>query len=87
MLPENPTFMLLGCGLDEAVNLSDLTARAAHRTPPSESVQRTDSADLGPTRTIRLDGPSTTTGGITLQPNEIAEVLNRPISQRLWARM
>jgi hypothetical protein len=27
-----------------------------------------------------------TTGGITMQPNEIAEVLNRPISQELLAR-
>src|SRR4030095_288924 len=33
-----------------------------------------------------LDGPRTTTGGITVQPNEITEVLNRPISQELLAR-
>src|ERR671914_405062 len=32
------------------------------------------------------DGPRTTTGGITVQPNEITEVLNRPISQELLAR-
>jgi Pyridoxamine 5'-phosphate oxidase len=33
-----------------------------------------------------LDGPRTTIGGINVQPNEIAEVLNRPISQELLAR-
>src|SRR5215212_6424048 len=33
-----------------------------------------------------LDGPRTTMGGITVQPNEITEVLNRPISQKLLAR-
>src|SRR3954467_3356716 len=33
-----------------------------------------------------LDGPRTTTGGITVQPNEITEVLNRPISLELLAR-
>jgi catechol 2,3-dioxygenase-like lactoylglutathione lyase family enzyme len=48
--------------------------------------QRPVAADLRPTRTIRLDGPRTTTGGITVQPNEITEVLNRPISQELLAR-
>jgi hypothetical protein len=48
--------------------------------------QRLVAADLRPTRTIRLDGPRTTTGGITVQPNEITEVLNRPISQELLAR-
>ena len=33
-----------------------------------------------------LDGPRTTTGGTTVRPNEITEVLNRPISQELLAR-
>jgi hypothetical protein len=33
-----------------------------------------------------LDGTRTTTGGIAVQPNEIIEVLNRPISKELLAR-
>ena len=40
-------------------------------------------ADLRPTSASRPAFRTTTMGGITVQPNEIAEVLNRPISQEL----
>jgi hypothetical protein len=35
---------------------------------------------------LRPRDKKTTTGGMTVQPNEITEVLNRPISQQLLAR-
>ena len=48
--------------------------------------QRPVTADLRPAGPIRWVDQGTTTGGITVQPNKITEVLNRPISQELLAR-
>jgi catechol 2,3-dioxygenase-like lactoylglutathione lyase family enzyme len=48
--------------------------------------EQPQAADLRPTRTIRCADQKTTMKEMTMQPNEITEVLNRPISQELLAR-
>src|SRR5947208_14707020 len=59
--------------LEPAVGDDEYPSR--HQSPPSSALARWDAG-----RTKK------TTGGMTVQPNEITAVLNRPISQELLAR-
>ena len=60
--------------LEPAVGDNEFPSR--HQSPPSSALARWDAG-----RTKK-----TAMGGMTVQPNEITEVLNRPISQELLAR-
>src|SRR5256885_772565 len=62
-----------GCS-NPAVGDDEFPSR--HQSPPSSALARWDAG-----RTKK-----TAMGGMTVQPNEITEVLNRPISQELLAR-
>src|SRR2546429_9184040 len=60
--------------LESAVGDNEFPSR--HQSPPSSALARWDAG-----RTKK-----TTMGGMTVQPNEITEDLNRPISQELLGR-